>query len=266
LDIPNKDIFSYYRQLQSDLRVALERNQFCLNYQPIFDITSKKIRGFEALIRWNHPVQGILRPGSFLGLLDTNNHLIKIGHWAIEQACLKIAYLRRKYQSDLTIAVNVSVSEFVNPSLSHAIEQCLIKAGIQGEALDIELTENKVFEPSLIVYEQFAQLKQLGVGISIDDFGIGYSSLYYLNLFPIDKIKIDRSFFLYKTKKEFIILQSLIDLAHKINITTLAEGIETEEELELLKSMGCHQAQGYFLSLPLDESELEQFIKTYQPT
>lgn len=244
--------------LEMELRHAIEHNEFVLHYQPQIHNVSGKLIGFEALIRWQHPRLGLLAPGHFIKLAEENGLITQIGEWVVNEACLQNKKWQDAGMTPVKISVNLSTQQFLTRNLISFVEEVLERTGLDPKYLVVEITENMAMEYdySILVLKQ---LKNLGVGISIDDFGTGYSSLNYLKNFPIDYIKIDKSFVseLMKSENDAIIVVAIITLAHNLHLDVIAEGVETEEQLDFLKSHDCDITQGFLFSKPLPAAEIE---------
>lgn len=245
--------------LETDLRKALEKNEFILHYQPQVCIYSGEVVGVEALIRWQHPKLGLIYPDKFIKLAEDIGLITQIGEWVIEQACKQ----NKQWQMDgigpIKISVNLSTQQFFKHNLVKYMKNVLDQTGLAPEYLVIEITESMAmdFDYSLNVLKQ---LKEIGVCISIDDFGTGYSSLSYLKSFPIDYLKIDRSFVrdIIKDDNDVNIVKAIITLAHNLHLEVIAEGVETKEQLEFLKSYDCDKIQGYLFSKPISAEDFER--------
>ena len=238
-------------QLSGDLRYALERNELVLHYQPKIDLRSNAIMGAEALIRWYHPVHGLIGPDEFIPLAERTGQIKPITDWVIETA-VRQSKAWRDAGYDLHIAVNVSARWFQNTGLADKINEVLQSQNMPADFLEIELTENMLMSDIANISSVLNQISDLGVTIAIDDFGTGYSSLAYLKTLPLQTLKIDKSFVLNMASDEndAIIVRSTIALAHNLGLSVVAEGIENAETLNLLLEQGCDGAQGYHFSKP----------------
>jgi diguanylate cyclase (GGDEF)-like protein/PAS domain S-box-containing protein len=236
------------RALELDLRKAIVNGEFELYYQPLVDLATEQITSFEALIRWNHPERGIVLPAEFIPLAEETALIVPIGEWVLRRACEEAA----KWPSPVRLAVNLSPVQFKARGLYQAVINALGRSGLAGDRLELEITESVLLLNSETTLETLHQLRALGVGISMDDFGSGYSSLSYLRSFPFNRIKIDRSFVhdLTSSKESRAIIRAVVGLGSNLGMSTTAEGIETREELEYMKRHGCTEAQGYFFSRP----------------
>jgi diguanylate cyclase (GGDEF)-like protein/PAS domain S-box-containing protein len=240
-------------QVETDLRHAVEREEFELLYQPIVDIHNGEVSEFEALIRWQHPSLGQISPDSFVGVAEETGLIIPIGKWVLEQACRQIAEWQRSHDRKLSISVNLSAKQLMHPSLTGTIEEILVETGLDPKQLKLEVTESTVMEHSERSMAVLKELDQIGILLSTDDFGTGYSSLSYLQRFPFDRMKIDRSFVdkLGSDKKSDAIVKTILMLGNNLGLEVVAEGIETAEQLELLQTLGCRLGQGYLFSRPV---------------
>jgi diguanylate cyclase (GGDEF)-like protein/PAS domain S-box-containing protein len=261
-------------RLESGLRRALGRHEFLLNYQPIVSLKLERIVGFEALIRWQHPERGLVPPSEFIPLAEETGIIMAIDQWALRTACQQMQQWQTQFPdfAPLTISVNLSAKHFSQPELVEQVKQTLQETGLAAQSLKLEITENTLMSNAEVATTTLKQLRSLGVQISMDDFGTGYSSLSYLHRFPIDTLKIDRSFVmnLEQTNENTKITQAMIMLARSLNLDVIAEGIETSVQLMLLKAMGCEFGQGYFFSKPLSSEAatifLRQQVQTHPPT
>jgi diguanylate cyclase (GGDEF)-like protein/PAS domain S-box-containing protein len=238
------------RQLEHDLREALSNGGLELVYQPVVHTSTERITGFEALLRWNHPVHGPLSPGKFIPIAEDAGLITQIGEWALRTACADLA----NWPETVRVAVNVSPLQFANPSLPAVITNALASAQISPARLELEITENVFLNEGEGTDAMFAALKRVGVRLALDDFGTGYSSLGYLRKAPFDKIKIDQSFVRGATQpgsRNGAIISSIVSLAEALGMETTAEGVETLDELDLVRVLGCSHVQGYIYDKPL---------------
>ncbi|MEO7223092.1 MAG: EAL domain-containing protein [Devosia sp.] len=236
------------RSLETDLRRALDRGEFRLDYQPLVNVSSDKIVGFEALIRWDHPVRGVIGPNEFIPVAEETGLIVGIGEWVLRQACLDAA----TWPADVRIAVNLSPAQFRSPNLVQAVFSALAVSHLAATRLDLEITETVLLNDSDATLAVLHQLRELGVRISMDDFGTGYSSLSYLHKFPFSKIKIDQSFVraLGSGDEALAIIRAVTGIGQSLGMITTAEGVETIEQLETIRREGCTEFQGYFVSRP----------------
>jgi diguanylate cyclase (GGDEF)-like protein/PAS domain S-box-containing protein len=251
-------------QLETDLRRALGREEFRLHYQPIISLETWRISGFEALLRWQHPEHGIISPLTFIPLAEETGLIIPIGQWVLREACRQARAWQDQFPSDppLSISVNLSGKQFLQVDLIERIEEILIETGLQASSLEIEITESAIIENIDSATLKLRQLKTLGVRLSLDDFGTGYSSLSYLHRFPIDTIKIDRSFVSrMNSPKNSEIVQTIVTLAGNLGLKVIAEGVETREQIIHLTGLNCDLVQGYLLSKPIDGEAMRDLIE-----
>ncbi|ARV63095.1 hypothetical protein BZZ01_18195 [Nostocales cyanobacterium HT-58-2] len=251
-------------QLDTDLRRAIERQEFQVYYQPIVSLTNGSILGFEALLRWQHPDRGLVNPANFIPLAEETGLIIEIGYWALHEACRQMQTWRvnHKTNSLKKISVNLSVKQFSQPDLIELIGQILHSTGLDAGSLMLEITESVIVENGDAAISTLLELRKMGIELSIDDFGTGYSSLGRLHSFPISVLKIDRSFVspMEANGKNLEIIETIVTLAHKLGVDVTAEGVETKEQLALLRKLNCEYGQGYFFSHPLDNSATEALI------
>ncbi|NHZ35553.1 bifunctional diguanylate cyclase/phosphodiesterase [Massilia rubra] len=249
-------------RIEADLRHALERNELVLHYQPQVDVLSGAIVGMEALLRWEHPVLGVVSPASFISLAEEMGLIIPIGAWVIRTACLQNMAWQEAGLGKLRMAVNLSARQFTGKDLLQSVADALEESGLAARYLELELTESMVMNDVDSAITILRRLKELGVHIAIDDFGTGYSSLSYLRRFPIDVLKIDQSFVadIALGADGAAIVVSIISLAHSLRLKVIAEGVETAEQLAFLREHGCDEVQGYFFSRPVGALEFEHLI------
>jgi len=240
--------------LALDLRKALAADQFELYYQPLVDLQDSKISGFEALIRWHHPERGMISPTEFIPIAEETGLINQIGEWVIHQACTEAV----NWPDNIKVAVNVSPVQFRSGDILQIVNNALATSRLPASNLEIEITENVWLQDKDATLAILHQLRNLGVKIAMDDFGTGYSSLSYLQSFPFDKIKIDASFVkdVTKTDDGIGIVQAVISIATRLGATTVAEGVETEEQLNIVRKEGCTQAQGFLFARPMPSSEI----------
>ncbi|MEH2624172.1 diguanylate cyclase (GGDEF)-like protein/PAS domain S-box-containing protein [Bradyrhizobium sp. AZCC 1719] len=252
------------RIMEQDLRKALPAGEFELHYQPVVNLASKEISGFEALIRWNHPTKGLISPAAFIPLAEEIGFIVPMGEWVIRQACATAA----QWPDNLHVAVNISAIQFRSPGLMQVIVGALAASGLAPTRLEIEITESVLLHNKEATLALLHQLRALGIRIAMDDFGTGYSSLTYLQSFPFDKIKIDRSFVknITENSSSLNIVRAVAALANGMGMTATAEGVETAEQLHSIASEGCTEMQGFLFSKPLPAAEIErQFLSGRGP-
>jgi diguanylate cyclase len=235
------------------LKVALENHEFELYYQPLIDTRDTSIYGMEALIRWNHPVRGLLNPEEFIHLAEESGLIVAIGSWALHQACSDFRLLRHSSREDLRLSVNVSSRQLDELSFMTDLLRALEESGIPPHLLQLEITESIFLKEAVRIGALFQDIRSLGVKIAFDDFGTGYSSLSYLERYPIDTLKIDQSFVQHMGKGSVnaCIVQMIIRLAHAIGMSVSAEGVENFDQATSLSTYGCNLAQGYLYSRPI---------------
>lgn len=249
------------RQLETELRSALQHQQFELHYQPLVDLQLRCVTGFEALLRWNHPQRGLLKPGEFLALAETLGLMVPLGQWVLQQALSDA----QAWPGTLKVAVNLSVSQLAQPDLADNVEHALATAGLPAARLELEITENAMITNIHAASAQLQRLQTAGVSIVMDDFGSGYSSLGYLQAFPFDKIKIDKSFVddLGKQKLGSAIIGAVSHLCAKLDITATVEGVETEAQLAQLQAQDCTEGQGFVFGRPMPAASVGDFIREW---
>ena len=247
--------------IENSLHTALNNNEFSLVYQPILNIKSKKIIGAECLIRWQHPELGMVPPDKFIPIAELNGEINPIGLWVLTQACQKFAMWHKKYNLDF-MAINISTRQLKVSNFVDKVREVLFEYNINPENIELELTEGIFIDDSTVLIDNIFKLKELGIKISIDDFGTGFSNFSYLKRFKIDKIKIDRSFIMAlneeSSQHENIIPISMINLGQDLGLTVLAEGIEDEYQQNFLIKANCPEGQGYHLGKPMPADELEK--------
>lgn len=249
-------------QLENDMSYAVADQQFALEYQPVIELESNKVVGFEALVRWHHPELGVIVPDKFIPIAERNGLIIPIGRWVLRTACQTAAVWRERYRDDLTMAVNLSARQLASADLLDDVRNALHDAGLTPSALVLEMTETALVHDASLAAERLHQLRTLGVRLAIDDFGTGYSSLSYLRQFPVDILKIDRSFINTIVDREQIpaIVRGLLDLGRTLQLETVAEGIESETQLGYLRDERCGLGQGFLFARPMPASEAEQML------
>ncbi len=250
--------------LESNLRRALERNEFLLHYQPKIDIGSGRITGMEALVRWQQPARGLIPPAQFIPLAEETGLIVPIGEWVLKTACAQNKSWQEHGLPPLRVAVNLSARQFGHETLLQDVARVLTETGLDPAALELEITESMVMHNPERAVILLTKLKAMGIHLSIDDFGTGYSSLNYLKRFPIDSVKIDRSFIqdLPGDSDDAAITQAIIAMAHSLRLKVIAEGVETEEQLSFLRNHGCDEMQGNYFSKPLPENEFPACCRT----
>ncbi len=250
-------------KLETDLRRALERHEFELHYQPMIDIQLGRMVGMEALLRWRHPDRGLVSPADFIPLAEETGLIVPIGRWVLEEACAQNKAWQNKGLGKLRVSVNISAVQFRQRDLLETIARALTQSGLAPEDLEVEITESTVMQNASEATVTLERLSRTGVLISIDDFGTGYSSLSYLKSFPINTLKIDRSFIrdISVDRDDAAIVRAIIGLAHNLRLRVVAEGVETEQQLEFLRSLESDEYQGYYCSRPLAAADFELYMR-----
>jgi diguanylate cyclase (GGDEF)-like protein len=248
-------------QLERDFRQAIEARQFVVYYQPLFDAEPLRLRGFEALVRWMHPERGIIGPNEFIPFAEKSGLINSLGLWVLETACAEAA----SWPDPLRVAINISPVQLQVGDVVGMIDRALQKSGLPAQRLELEVTESAIIENPVQAKLVLSRLKDIGVQIAIDDFGTGYSSLSYLRYFPFDRIKIDRSFIqnLEDDSDVLLIVRAIINLGHSLRVDVLAEGIETQQQLHLLRAQSCDQLQGFLLGEPAPVASAISIIKLH---
>jgi diguanylate cyclase (GGDEF)-like protein/PAS domain S-box-containing protein len=249
--------------LENKLRTALERNEFIIYYQPLFDLGKNEIIGMEALIRWQHPELGFVMPAEFIPIAEEDGLIIAIGKWVLRTAIIQLMQWHAQGYKNLCLAVNLSGRQLYQPDIVASVEQVLLETGVNPVYLELELTETILLDNIDENITKLRELKALGLKLAIDDFGTGYSSLKYLKQFPIDKLKIDLAFIRDVTvnPNNAAITTAIINLGKTLNLTVLAEGIETKEQLQFLQKQECDQGQGYLFSQPIPAEKFTQLLQ-----
>jgi EAL domain-containing protein (putative c-di-GMP-specific phosphodiesterase class I) len=273
--------------LEADLRVAIERcllslrpglektgrfprfgdsptqSQISLAYQPIVEMDSETLTGFEALLRWNHPERGLIAPATFVPIAEESGLVLALGRWVLRTACLQAAaWNARRPTEPLTVTVNLSGRQLQDDSLTIDVESALKESGLPASRLVLEMTESVIMHESAAARKRLVELKQLGVRLAIDDFGTGYSSLSHLQQFPVDILKIDQSFLhrMHQGSQDAALVRTIITLAKLLSLRTIAEGVEDAEQQERLKELGCDSAQGFLFGRPMPVSEIDSLL------
>jgi len=248
--------------LDADMRRAIEREEFVLHYQPQVRLETNEVVGVEALIRWRKPGGNLLPPSSFLPRAEQNGMIVAINEWVLRTACRQAATWRRSGLDNIRVSVNLSPVQFQRQSLPLLVMQVLKETGLEASSLELELTENILMQDIDQVVIQLQQLRELGVQISIDDFGTGFSSLNYVKRLPVDRLKIDQSFVrdLPSDPSDRAIVVAIVNLAHSLDMDVVAEGVETAEQLQIVRDVGCDEVQGFFFGQPMTSGHFESFM------
>jgi diguanylate cyclase (GGDEF)-like protein/PAS domain S-box-containing protein len=248
--------------LESDLELGLQTRQLFLEFQPIFGLEDGRLNGFEALVRWRHPRQGLLPPSRFVPIAEESGAILQLGQWVLEEACRIMVEWRQRFPGwgDLKLSVNLSARQLAQANLVERVASVLESTGLPPHVLNLEVTETAVMGNAEVAVDKLGRLKALGVGVAIDDFGTGYSSMSYLQRFPLDILKIDLSFVscMDVSQESLEIVRMIINLAHTLKIGVVAEGVEKEVQEKLLSTLGCEFGQGFLFSPPLDEAAVEK--------
>ena len=254
--------------LEADLRRALERNEFTLHYQPKADLQTGCVTGVEALIRWVRPGEGMVSPDRFVAMLEDTGLILPVGAWVIQTACKEVASWERRGLPPLSLAVNLSARQFRHQHLIDLIRDTLLEQGLAPHRLELELTESQLMEDNDVSRALLSSLKSLGVKVAIDDFGTGHSSLSYLKRFSIDTLKIDRSFVreITTSEEDLAIATAIVALGKSLNLKVVAEGVETLQQADCLRALGCAEIQGYLLSRPQPADKLVHWLLDYRTT
>jgi diguanylate cyclase len=250
-------------EMETGLRHAVKRGELVLHYQPSVDLASGRITAVEALVRWQHPTRGMVPPDKFIPLADETGLIGEVGQWVLFEACRQTKLWHDQGISWLKVSVNVSAVQFRRGDLSRVVADALAQTGLPASCLDLEITETVLMQEAEATIATLNGLKAMGVSVSVDDFGTGYSSLAYLKRFPIDTLKIDKSFMrdVNADSHNAAIVRTVIALAKSLGLESIAEGVETREQVAFLRAEGCDRLQGYFFSKPLPASTFYQFVQ-----
>lgn len=251
-------------ELERDLQRAVEVEEFRLYYQPEILLEGGRIVGFETLLRWDRPGHGLVSPRSFIPVAEETGLIVPIGRWVLREACRKAREWQVRYPQEhpLVVSVNLSAKQFQQPDLTEAILWTLAETGLEPQCLQLEVTESVVMRDVRRAAGVLRELKKAGVRLAIDDFGTGYSSMNVFKHFPVDDLKIDRSFLdeISGDVEPTAMLQMMVDLAHALGMRAVGEGVENAEQLEQLREMGCDKAQGYYIAKPLPEEAMSRLL------
>jgi EAL domain-containing protein (putative c-di-GMP-specific phosphodiesterase class I) len=259
-------------QIEADLRKGLEREELEVHYQPFYSLDEQQVVGAEALVRWRHPTDGLISPMRFIPIAEETGLIQPLGRYVLDKACGQVCSIRQRLHVDLPISVNLSPRQFQESGLLTQVAAALEASGLPAELLMFEITESMVMEDLCGAREVMKRLSRLGVRLAIDDFGTGHSSLAYLRQFPVHEVKIDRTFVqgVAENSVDLAIVRAVIDLANAMRISAVAEGVETKDQLNGLRVLGCQVGQGFYFSHPLraeefDELLTRQFARTARP-
>ena len=252
--------------LETSLRKAIFKNEFVVHYQPKMDLADSRISSVEALVRWQHPTMGLLAPSEFIPLAEESGLISAIGELVLERACRQARQWLDRGLGDIRVSVNLSAHQFRKGNLADVVDRILALTGLPAELLELELTESLIMEDMDQNIALLERLRARGVGLSLDDFGTGYSSLNYLKRFPVDTLKIDRTFItdLADNPDDAAITRAIIEMAHSLTMSVVAEGVETDQHLNILREMGCDSIQGYLISRPVPEDQLHDILALQQ--
>ena len=249
------------RGLELDLRHAFTADEFEIHYQPLIGLESWKVTGFEALLRWRHPIRGMVPPREFIPIAEEIGLIAQLGEWVLQQACAEAA----NWPAELKVAVNLSPIQFKNGDLTKVVLSALASAGLPGQRLELEITEAFLLTTSEVHLATLRRLRDLGISISMEDFGTGYSGMSHLGAFPFDRIKIDRSFVakLHESADCMKIVRAITRLGTSLGIHITAEGVETQKQLDLLRGEGCSEMQGFLVSRPMPADQIPSFLASH---
>ena len=235
-----------------ELREAVELGQFTLDYQPVIDLGAHEITGYEALLRWQHPTKGAVAPLEFIPLAEESGLIVPLGRWVLEEACRYGAMLHAEMGRDVRMSVNVSARQLEHPDFIGHVQAALAESTFPPHCLTLELTESVLLSSGEHTEQRLAALKASGITLALDDFGTGYASLSYLQRFPVDIVKIDRSFTdrIDSAGADLVLLKGIIDLGNALGLNLVAEGIQTQAQHEIVRGLGCHSAQGFYFGYP----------------
>ena len=252
--------------LQQDLKLALKHEELEVYYQPKFDLERNHYDGMEALVRWNHPTHGFIPPFEFIKIAEESNLIIELGNWILEQSCRFIKEFNQTHHTDYCVSVNVSTIQLLNEDFEKSVLDILAATGLDPRYLELEITETVFMNSMDIAYDKLNFFREKNINIALDDFGTGYSSLTYLKSLPITTVKLDKSFVddIAYNDISFEVVDNVIQIARSIGLTIVVEGVETKEQLQILKNLRCHKIQGYYFSRPVPVVDLPGVLDQYE--
>jgi EAL domain-containing protein (putative c-di-GMP-specific phosphodiesterase class I) len=248
--------------LEHSLRNGMEREEFFLHYQPLWDLKSSKMVGVEVLLRWQSPEYGLMPPATFISLLEDSGLINNVGEWVLRTACIQMREWTKTEHHEMKMAVNVSGRQLKHPGFLEMLTTIIRETGVDPTNLELEFTESVIMENAEKTVEIFRKVRELGIRLSIDDFGTGYSSLNYLKHFPVDRIKIDRSFVvdINRNESDAAIIEAIVSMAQSLNLRVIAEGVENSDQLDSLTRLGCDEVQGFYLAMPMHAEALVKIL------
>ncbi|MFB1081332.1 EAL domain-containing protein [Jeotgalibacillus sp. JSM ZJ347] len=253
-------------EIEMNLKKGLELNQFWLFYQPQIQASSGKVIGVEALVRWEHPEIGLVAPDVFIPLAESTGFIVPLGEWIIEESIKKLKQLQQSGMEEIMISINISPRQFIHDNLPQTIRRTLAQHQVSPDKICLEITESVAMEENKLVIERLRFFHKIGIRLSVDDFGTGFSAFVYLQNYPVNEIKVDREFVkvLTKNKKSEALVKTIIDLAANLELTVIAEGVESYDQMTLLRKLGCDYFQGYLISKPLPAGELDEWLEAFK--
>jgi EAL domain-containing protein (putative c-di-GMP-specific phosphodiesterase class I) len=253
-------------QMESDIRQGIEQQEFSLHYQPVMSLKTGAIAGFEALARWRHRQRGYISPGAFIPIAEETGLIVPLGEWIFREACRQLYIWQQQFPQEppLTMSINISGRQVIGTDLTRQLADILEETGVEGRCIKVELTESMVMNDVEAAIDLMLSLKELNLQLGIDDFGTGYSSLSYLHRFPMDTLKVDRSFIsrIETGSEDIEIVRAIIALGHNLGMEIVAEGLETESQVQLLRQLNCEYGQGFFFAKPLSTAQAADFLKS----
>jgi EAL domain-containing protein (putative c-di-GMP-specific phosphodiesterase class I) len=253
-------------ELKADLQRAVDNGEFTLHFQPVIELATGRIEGLEALVRWQHPTRGLIPPLDFIPLAEETGLIVSLGRWVLQEACTQARQLQERYEMDppLQMAVNLSARQLQRPEIVGEIAETLMETQLDPSSLVLEITESVMMQDMELSIQRLAELKELGVQLAVDDFGTGYSSLNYIRRFPVDILKVDKSFVdgVNEGGEESALTAAIIELAGILRLRPVAEGIERADQLEKLLDMRCDLGQGYYFAKPLPLEAVDELLTT----